>query len=292
MARELVADPASPTQERDAEPHRLDSHVEHENASDTAVSHATHPAIYTANVMHQRLFPVRYRFVYPVFYLLLDVDQIQTSFWLRHNKRGLLSFYDSDHGSRGQQSLRAWAEQTLQQRNIDIAGGKIYLLSMPRIAGYVFNPLSLWYCYHQDGSLRAIIAEVSNTFGEKHSYLLHDDAVMDLQKVYQANKCFHVSPFIGMAADYHFRFTAPHQQLRISINEYSPDDTGTSRLMLLATLDGQRLALTERNLRRMLWRFPFVTLKVLFLIHWQALQIWWRGARYYSRPQPPEHEVT
>lgn len=250
--------------------------------------------LYHGHVIHQRLFPQRYRFQYQVFQCLLDIDRLadlpRLSRWFAYNRWNVVSFYDRDHGARSDQPLRPWIEQILQQRGIDLAGGKIWLLCFPRILGYTFNPLSVWYCYHADGRLCAILAEVNNTFGDAHSYLLHADPpgqVMSLAHSYSADKCLHVSPFIGMQAQYQFRFTEPQQHLRISINEYSEQ-----QLMLLATLDSTQQPLSHRQLTLSLLKYPLVTLKVIVMIHWQALKIWWQGGQFHRRPPPPEHEVS
>lgn len=248
--------------------------------------------IYRSSVMHQRLFPQRYRFVYRVFSLLFDIDRLdhlsKKSRFISHNRWNLFSFHDCDHGARDGSPLRPWLERQLDHFGILLDGGKVQLLCFPRILGYTFNPLSLWFCYHANGELRAILCEVSNTFGESHSYLLADNNHNLPDPVRMSrNKCFHVSPFIGMQADYRFIIHRPNEKIGVIINEYQNDE-----LMLVATQNGERVELTSMNLLRESLRVPMVTAKVMLMIHWQALKIWLRGGRHHSKPEPPKEDVT
>jgi hypothetical protein len=247
--------------------------------------------LYAGEVMHQRFFDARYRFRYRVFSLLLDIDQIDrvvASSWLfSRNRFNLLSFHDTDHLPEGQRDLRGWAESVLHQAGIDGSSLNIRLLCFPRVLGWVFNPLSLWYCESAEGKPVAVIAEVRNTFGERHCYLLRprDTSAWPLRQ-YHA-KDFHVSPFIQMDAGYDFRLSRPDERLRIVIREYQDQ-----RLMLVATQTGTRLPFRSGALVRQTLRVPLQTLKVLAAIHWQALKIWLQGARFYRKPAPPLKEVS
>lgn len=248
--------------------------------------------LYDCQVMHQRYDRFAYRFDYRLFSLLLDIDEIDEicdrSRWLRHNRRGLVSFHDRDHGPRDGSPLRPWIDGVLQESGIDLEGGRIELLSIPRIFGYAFNPLSVWYCYHADGRPRAILAEVSNTFGEWHHYLLHEHGhELTWPAHLRADKVFHVSPFIEMQAEYRFRFTEPRDRLAIAINEYRHDE-----LLLVATQTGHGQVLTDRHLIKALLRFPFNSVKVMALIHWQALKLWLRRAPFFAKPAPPDEDIS
>ena len=248
--------------------------------------------LYVSRVMHRRLFPVDYRFQYRVFSLLLDLDHLtETCGKLRLlslDRFNLLSFRQRDHGPRDGSSLKAWAQRLLSEREIHLDGGKILLLSFPRLLGYGFNPLSLWYCLHRDGSLRALICEVNNTFGEHHFYLLHRQGeAMDWPARAELAKRFHVSPLIGMQARYRFRLSRPGQRLAVSIEE-----SQEGRRMLIATQTGEMRPLTDRQLLRALLRTPLMTFKVVAAIHWQALRIWLRGAPLFRKPEPPEEQTT
>lgn len=244
--------------------------------------------LYFGEVMHRRLREFRYRFVYRVFSLYLDVDELPSLHrrlrLFSYNRFNLVSFHDRDHGPRDGRPLRPWLESLLRAHDIDLEGGPVHLLCFPRILGYGFNPLSVWYCWHADGSLRAIICEVRNTFGGMHHYLLASGgAPLEWRREYRARKEFHVSPFIAPNMEYRFRFRAPGETVGIYISEHeihSIDD----RLVLKASISGQRLPLTDANLLGMCGRVPFMTLKVMIMIHWQALKLWVRGGRVRRMP--------
>ncbi|MGB5832849.1 MAG: DUF1365 domain-containing protein [Thiohalocapsa sp.] len=246
--------------------------------------------VFFTRVMHKRIFPVQYRFEYRVFSLLLDVDALHRLPRLISGARfNLFRFEPRDHGQRDGSPLRPWAERMLRERGIELAGGRIRLLCFPRVLGFGFNPLSLWYCEHRDGRLRAVIAEVNNTFGEHHFYLLANAGnPIDWPMRGAATKCFHVSPLMDMRGDYQFRLSRPDDHLAVLIRQY--DEHG--RLKLVATQTGHGEPMTNRSLWRAFLRTPLMTLKVMTAIHWQALKIWLRGARYFPKPEPPHQEVT
>jgi hypothetical protein len=246
--------------------------------------------IYFTKVMHRRLFPVQYRFTYRVFSLLLDLDALdRLPTLLKTDGRGLFRFAREDHGPRDGSPLKPWAEQLLAARGIRLDGGRVRLLCFPRILGYGFNPLSLWYCEHADGRLRAVIAEVRNTFGEHHFYLLaNDGAPLAWPARGTATKCFYVSPLMEVAGEYRFRLAEPGDQLAVVIRQFHED----GRLALVASQTGAGEPLTNQALWRAIRRTPLMTFKVMTAIHWQALKIWLRGARYVPKPEPPRQEVT
>ncbi|MGB0954425.1 MAG: DUF1365 domain-containing protein [Panacagrimonas sp.] len=248
--------------------------------------------LYVARVMHRRRVAPFYRFVYRVFYLLLDVDQLdalhQRLRWFSHNRFNLLALHDRDHGAVGAGSLRQWAEALLGESGIDLQGGRIRLLCMPRLLGYAFNPIGLWYCEYADGQLAAVIAEVRNTFGEKHCYLLASNgAPLTYGDAWDKQKCFHVSPFFDTQGQYRFRLSPPSQRLRVMIHE-----TRDNQPILDACLAAERRAMTNANLLKQVLAMPWMTLKVMWGIHWEALKIWLRGGRYHSKPKPPLSSVS
>ena len=162
------------------------------------------------------------------------------------------------------------------------------ILSFPRIVGYVFNPLSIWYCRHRDGSLRAVLCEVNNTFGEKHYYLLQESGErLHWPVKADKRKRFHVSPFVDMDARYHFRLSARENRLTVFIREYQE-----SKLMLVASLTGHLRQLSDLRLLYVTVAYPLLTLKVVAMIHWQALKLWLKGARFYTKPAPPTQEIS
>lgn len=247
--------------------------------------------LYSARVMHRRRVAPFYRFVYRVFYLLLDVDRIADTArrhrLFSYNRFNLLSFFDADHAAQPG-GLRAWVDRTLAERGIRLHGGRVRLLCMPRVLGFVFNPISLFYCEDAAGELRAVIAEVRNTFGERHCYVLEAggaplawDAPMDKAKR------FHVSPFFDVEGAYRFRLRRPDAQLRVAISARGPDGP-----LLDTVLSGQARAFDAHRILRTVAAMPWMTLKVVVTIHWQALKIWLRGARFHRKPEPPPQETS
>lgn len=264
---------------------------------DVAAGYARHcsssPAfLYSARVMHRRLVAPFYRFVYRVFYLLLDIDRIGEAArglgLFSYNRFNLLAFHDRDHGQGARGGLRVWAEAQLREQGIHLEGGRIRLLCMPRLIGFVFNPISLWYCEHRDGSLRAVIAEVRNTFGEKHSYVLASGgAPLAYEAPQEKEKCFHVSPFFDLVGRYRFLLSEPGERLRVVIHE-----TREGVPILDASVAGEQRELTDRAIAWQVLQMPFMTLKVVAGIHWEALKIWLRGARFHPKPAPPTNEAS
>ena len=249
--------------------------------------------LYFGEVMHKRLRPFSHRFRYRVFSLFLDLDELPELTrrlpLLSHNRFNIFSFEDRDHGPRDGSPLRPWAEAQLLAAGIDLQGGALRLLCFPRIFGYVFNPLSVWFCHHRDGSLRAIIYEVKNTFGEQHCYLIPVPAGNreDSPILQSCDKGFYVSPFIEMASAYRFRLREPGQKLSILIRQAVAEGE-----ILLATLTGRRVPIDGGGLWQALLRYPLMTAKVMAAIHWEALWLWRKGARYYQRGAPPDQPVT
>ena len=241
--------------------------------------------------MHRRHFPKSYRFDYKVFSLLLDIDHYQqdeSSKLLSFNRWNMFSIFTKDHGARDGSAWRPWVEAILNEHQLENAKHSIKLLCFPRILGYAFNPLSLWYCYGEDKQIYAVICEVRNTFGEHHHYVLHND-----NQPYQSNikahkkKNFHVSPFINMNADYQFTLSKPEDGLSIVINEYQDDE-----LMLTATQRGVQKALSTPHLFGLFCFIPLMTFKIMTMIHWQALKIWLRGGKYHKKPQAPKQRYS
>lgn len=247
-------------------------------------------ALYFGAVMHHRLIPFRHRFHYRVFSLWLDLDELAGPLGrlklLAHNRAGLFSFHDRDHGPRDGSALRPWVEARLAAIGLDLGGGPIRLLCFPRLLGYVFNPLSVYFCYDRAERLRALIYEVKNTFGEQHAYPLEVPVERSGAAIAQrCDKRFYVSPFIGMTSTYRFRVKEPGDNLSLLIRQSVPEGE-----QLIATLHGRRRALTDRNLIAAFLRYPLMTVKVIGAIHWEALRLWLKGARYHAPPQPPVTE--
>ncbi len=254
--------------------------AEHQNAE-----------IICANVMHGRLFPKRNNFTYGIYYLSLPLSQLNETA-LAYNKFGALSFHDKDHGACDGSSLQNWAKSLLARYKLDQADGEIVLVCMPRVLGYVFNPVSFWLCYNQDHSLRAVICEVHNTFGERHSYICaHEDQRPILKNdVLEGQKLFHVSPFLAREGKYHFRFDVFSRNFAAWIDYYDHE----GKKQLVTSLIGAKIVLNKDNLSHVFWRYPLVTIKAITLIHWQALKLISKGIKYIKRPEQlfKKHSAT
>lgn len=240
--------------------------------------------LYVARVSHRRLVPVMHAFRYRVFGLLLDVDRIDAELGplalVSHNRFNLLAFHDRDHGPGDGSPLRPWLEQRLAEHGFRFVPAGIELMCFPRVLGYVFNPLALWFCRDRRGRLRAVVCEVSNTFGQRHCYVLGrhpgDPGWRAVRRVF---KQFHVSPFLPPRGAYRFRFHPPAGRVGVTI-EYRDDH----RVVLQARLAGTALALTDGALAGQSLRTPLMTLKVIAMIHWQALRLYLRGVPVHPRP--------
>ncbi len=239
---------------------------------------------------HGRRGGVENAFRYGVDYLLIDPEDAGPFPALfSRNRANLTALHDADHGGTPKQGRGvAWVREVLATHGLTAADGQILLMAQPRVLGHVFNPVSFWLCHGREGSLRAVIAEVTNTFGDRHSYLCtHDDQrAITREDTLGAQKIFHVSPFQKIEGGYTFRFDIRADRIGIWI-DYCAGNGG-----LIATLTGPRRPLTNAAILRACLRRPFGSRRVLGLIHWQALKLWWKGARYNPRPVPPVEEVT
>jgi DUF1365 family protein len=251
--------------------------------SDLSIATAA-AALYFGDVMHARLKPMGHRFSYRVMSLLIDLGRLdeadKASKLFGVNRTALYSFNEKDHGARDGSSLHAYALDCAAAHGIDLAGGRVELLCYPRLLGYTFNPLSVYFCHRADGTLALLIYEVRNTFGDIHSYVLpiadgeHTDAgIRQMQ-----DKMFYVSPFIETCMRYHFRVSPPGDDVRLRILETDADGP-----LLAATFHGRYKALTSRALLRSFFGLPLVTFKIMAAIHWEALRLWLKGARLVPR---------
>ena len=238
---------------------------------------------------HGRRGHVKNAFRYSIDYVLLDAEaDVEGPSWFARNGRGLFALHDRHHGGPPKDGRGAvWVREVLAANNVDLKG-RIDLLAQPVVMGHVFNPVSFWLCHDAAGVLRAVIAEVSNTFGDRHSYLCRHDDLREVTRAetIEADKIFHVSPFQPVEGGYTFRFDITPTQIGIWI-EYKRGNGG-----LIATLTGTRKPLSNAGILRAAVRRPFGSRRVLTLIHWQALKLWWKGARYRARPEPPVDEVS
>lgn len=247
-------------------------------------------AIYESVVRHQRFQPMGHRLSYRVWSMLVDLDDIDAfarrSPVFSRNRRNLVSFHDRDHGPRDGSDLREWFQGLVGDAGVDLTAGSVRLLVFPRILGYTFNPITVWFGYDGDDRLRAVLYEVHNTFGHAQSHLaIVDDDVEDRMRLprHGFDKVLHVSPFFDQVGRYRIALAPPDDGYQLVI-EYLDDDGAR---LLTASQHGTRTALTTRSLMRQFFTKPLLTLKVIGGIHWEALKLLVKGARYRPVPEPP-----
>ena len=237
--------------------------------------------IYNGKVIHKRFKPKKHFFSYKVFSLLIDLDEINNIdkkiIFFSHNKFNLISFYDKDHGDRNNTNLKDWVLKNLKSININDQNIKIKVLCYPRILGYVFNPLSIFFVYNLNSSLIAIMYEVKNTFGEQHTYVFKANSVNKNIKN-NCTKKFYVSPFMDLNSRYFFRITNPGENLSVLINQKDKDGK-----LLFASQDGSRIDLNTKNLIFSYLKHPLMTFKVILAIHFEALRLWLKGIKLVSK---------
>ena len=251
------------------------------------------PLIGTGEVRHTRQRPSLHAFAYRTWFLMLPMRSLAAHGGgaLALNRRALVAFHDADHGdgrSSTQGGALAWLDELLQAQGIQDAHGEVWLHTYARVLGYVFKPVSFWYCHRADNSLAAIVAEVNNTFGERHCYVLPNPRYGISTS---ADKVFYVSPFCEVLGNYTFRFMRARTPLgeRTVVRIDHSDEQG---LLISTSVSGRLQPLTTASLRRALWSHPLHSLGVIARIHWQALQLWFKRVPLVTKPTPPEQFAT
>lgn len=247
-------------------------------------------ALYRGSVVHHRHRPKVHRLTYRVFSLLLDLDELETlDKSLRlfgFNRTAIFSFWEKDHGRGEKEGLRHWVEEHLEAAGLPAAGVTIKILCYPRIFGYVFNPLTIYFCEDERGKMLALLYEVCNTFNERHTYVIPATGLDGSSVRHSCAKAMYVSPFMPMDCIYDFDISPPSERVTIAISER--DDEGK---LLFASFSGRRFALSDAMLARALLAYPLMTLKVMAGIHWEALRLFLKGVPVH-RHYPAARRVS
>ena len=238
-------------------------------------------SIYIGNVIHKRFKPKIHFFKYKVFSILLDISEIdildKSLKIFSYNKFNIVSFYDADHGPRDGTSIKEWVIKNLNDNRINTENIKIKLLCYPRIFGYVFNPLSVFFIYNKNSELISILYEVKNTFGEQHTYIFKTKENENYIK-HTCKKKFHVSPFIEMDCTYFFKILKPSEKISVIIDQYNEEGK-----LLYASQDGDRIELNNKNLVLSYLRHPLMTFKIIVAIHFEAFKLWTKGIKFVKK---------
>ena len=247
-------------------------------------------SIYNGTVIHKRFKPKEHFFKYSVFSFLIDLAELnhlnKKIKFFSYNKFNLLSFYEKDHGNRDGSSLIKWVKKNLNDNNINSEDVNIKLLCYPRILGYVFNPLSVFYIYNIYGKLICILYEVKNTFGEQHTYIFKVEGDKNLYQ-HNCSKKFHVSPFIEMNCKYFFRLLKPGEKISVIIDQYQADEK-----ILYASQDGKRVDFNSKELIKSYIKHPLMTFKIISAIHFEAFKLWIKGIKYVRKKLKIKNNIT
>ena len=246
-------------------------------------------SIYNGTVIHKRFKPKVHFFKYKVFSLLIDLSDLNvldknTNFF-SYNNFNLISFFDKDHGERDGSSLVEWVKKNLEENSINSENIKIKLLCYPRIFGYVFNPLSVFFVYDNQENLISVLYEVKNTFGEQHTYIFKVENNNLLQ--HNCSKKFHVSPFIEMDCNYFFKIIKPAEKISVIINQYQLDEK-----ILFASQDGRRVDFNSKELLKSYIKHPLMTFKIISAIHFEAFKLWAKGIRFVKKKFEIKNNIT
>ena len=247
-------------------------------------------SIYNGHVIHKRFWPKKHFFKYKVFSLLIDLSelyQLEKELTLfSYNKFNVLSFYDIDHGPRDGSSLIDWVKENMTKNNINTDGITIKLLCYPRIWGYVFNPLSVFFVYDKNSNLVSILYEVKNTFNEQHTYIFKLQKTEKLIE-HSCRKKFHVSPFIEMNCTYYFKIAKPGEKISVYIDQYDNENK-----LLVALQEGIKVNLNNKNLIKVFLSHPMMSFKIILAIHFEAFKLWIKGIRFVKKKFKIKNNIT
>jgi DUF1365 family protein len=243
--------------------------------------------LYECAVMHNRLEPKKNKFAYNIFMFYLDLDEVdlchQKLSLFSHNRWNVFSFREKDHMEPGPQTLKENILDYVRSQGVDLPGGKVTLLTHVRTFGYIFNPVSFYYCFTPSGLPACAVVEVENTFREQKRYFLRPNTFQNDRFILRTLKHFYVSPFIKLDAEFEFKLPIPGENLTAFV-----DDFEAGHKFLLTSLAGTRAPLSDASLIWFLIKYPFITLKVIGLIHWQALILSLKGIPYFKKAANPQ----
>ncbi|MBL7684526.1 MAG: DUF1365 domain-containing protein [Deltaproteobacteria bacterium] len=248
-------------------------------------------SLYECELLHQRLLPKKNQFKYKIFLFYLDLDEIQNltkiSKLLGYNRFSFYSFHDKDHLEPNRFSTKEKILKYLLDQGIDLKNGKIFLLTHLRVFGYVFNPVSFYFCYNEKGENVAVVPEVNNTFKEMKLYFLGPHCKNNSSQYFKKRtpKNFYVSPFFSPEIDFEFQIKTPNDQLEIFINDWQGEDH-----LLITWLKGKKLTLSNPNLLWMTLKYPLMTLQVIFLIHWNAFKLYLKKIPFFKKTDKIESQ--
>ena len=247
-------------------------------------------SIYNGHVIHKRFWPKKHFFKYKVFSLLIDLSelyQLEKELTLfSYNKFNVLSFYDIDHGPRDGSSLINWVKENMTKNNISTEEITIKLLCYPRIWGYVFNPLSVFFVYDKNSNLISILYEVKNTFNEQHTYIFKLQKSKELIE-HSCRKKFHVSPFIEMNCTYYFKITKPGEKISVYIDQHDNENK-----LLVALQEGIKVVLNNKNLIKVFFSHPMMSFKIILAIHFEAFKLWIKGIKFVKKKFKIKNNIT